>query len=135
MKKTWLAVALVFGLPLGACAPSKPPATLDEIKQLTKIAQLMGIQARAADPLFKQANGDWSQADWAKVAESALRLDTTSGRIKALSRGVKWDNWAGAVNTQALALGQAAQNKDGTAAKAALTEMKMACKACHSKYK
>lgn len=134
MKKIWLAIP-ALSLSLIGCASNKPPPTLDEIKQYTKMEDLMGVHARAADPLFKKINGDWSQADWAKVAESAQRLETASARVKALSRGMKWDEWSGAVNTQSLALGQAAQNKDGNAAKAALTEMKANCKACHSKYK
>ncbi len=133
MRLSW-ATPLLFSL-AAACGPSKPPPTLEEIRQLTKISELMHVHGRTADPLFKKINGDWSQADWAMIADSATRLEAASGRVKALSRGVKWDDWAGGINTKSTALIQAAQAKDVTAAKALLVGMKQDCKSCHGKFR
>lgn len=128
------ATPLLFSL-AAACGPSKPPPTLEEIRQLTKIPELMNVHGRTADPLFKKINGDWGQVDWAMIADSAARLEAASGRVKQLSRGVKWDEWSGGINTKSTALIQAAQAKDGNAAKALLVGIKQDCKSCHGKFR
>jgi hypothetical protein len=134
-KKLWIAISpLLFGLAVG-CAPAKPPPTLEEIGQFTKIHDLMKVHGRTADPLFKKAKGDFAEGDWAGVADSAKRLEVASLRVKALSKGVRWDELATQLNTQSQALGQAAIAKDSSGAKATLQAMKQTCKDCHSKYR
>lgn len=133
MKKLLATAPLAFLLV--ACASSnKPLPTVDEIQHYEKLGPLMKTQARAADPLFKKINGDWSQADWARVAESAQRLQAAGGQLKTkFSRGPEWNGYAETMETQATALSTAATNKDAAAAKAALVAMKQSCKTCHSK--
>lgn len=118
-----------------ACVPHRdlPP---DQIKSLTKLSDVMDVQATIADPQMKKADkGAYDDADWAAFADVGSRIQVTSTKIKDFSKGAEFDGLANQLNMQASALSTAAQAKDAAKASAALTGMKAVCKECHSKFK
>lgn len=118
-----------------ACVPHRdyPP---DQIKGLTKLADVMDVQSTIADPQMKKADqGTYDDADWAAFADVGNRIQVTSTKIKDFSKGPEFDGLANQLNMQATALSAAAQAKDAAKASAALSGMKAVCKECHSKFK
>lgn len=120
---------------MAACVPHRdyPP---DQIKGLTKLSDVMDVQATIADPQMKKADqGTYTDEDWAAFADVGNRIQVTSTKIHDFSKGPEFDGLANQLNMQASALSAAAQTKDAAKASAALTGMKAVCKECHSKFK
>jgi len=126
-------LALVFVL--AACVPKKdlPP---DQITKLTKLDDVMDVQATIADPQFKKAGqGSYSDAEFAAFADMGARLQTTALKAKEFTKGAGFDELANQLASQARSLADAAAAKDAGAAAKALTDMKATCKTCHQKFK
>ena len=131
MRKLVLVVAVVL---CGCASPKNTP--LGEIAKLTSLEDVMDNQMGAADPQFaKIGAASFTDADYAAFGLAAERLQVTSLKTKDFSKGPEFDAFAVKLNEKAKALGVAAAAKDAAGAKAALTEMKATCKACHSKFK
>ncbi len=118
------------------CAPDKNTA-LGEIPKLTSLEDVMDNQKTAADPQFaKMGAASFTDADYAGFAQASERIQATSLKSKEFSKGrAEFEALAMKVNDKAKALGAAATAKDAAGAKAALTDMKAACKECHSKFR
>ncbi len=129
-----VAVLVVF---VTACATvDKPLPTIEEIQGYGKLSPFMKAKGRLAQPYFKKVNSDWSGIDWNAVTESAQRLQTSSALLKTkFSHGEEWDQLADALAAQADAFHAAATSKDEAGTKAAITDLKRACNACHTKAK
>ncbi len=129
------ALTLTFTLALG-CAPERNTPVAD-IPKLAKLDEVMDNQRTAADPQFAKAGqATFSDADFAAFGEAAARIQATSLKTKEFASGrAEFEALAQRVNDRAKALGGAAAAKDAAGAKAALTEMKAACKECHHKFR
>src|SRR5262245_61089311 len=67
----------------------------DQIGKLTKLDELMEVQATLADPQFKKAGQpSYSDADFATFADVGTRLQVTSARLKEFSKGPGFDELA-----------------------------------------
>jgi cytochrome c556 len=119
-----------------SCAPDQN-TPLGEIPRLTSLADVMDNQKAAFDVQFAKVGHDtFSDDDFAAFAKSAERLQMTSLKSRDFSKGrADFEAIATKVGDQAKVLGTAAAAKDTAGAKAALTEMKAACKECHAKFK
>ncbi len=127
---------LILCASLAACAPPKRDLQVDEINKLGKLSEVMDTQATLADPQFKKRDqASFTDAELATMADVGTRLQATSTKVKQFSKGPGFDDFAMQVNARAQDLVTAAQNKDAAAVRKALTEMKAACKGCHSKYR
>jgi cytochrome c556 len=118
-----------------SCVPHRdlPP---DQINQLTKLDDVMDVQATVSDPQFKKAGEtSYADADWAAFADMGNRIQVTSQKIHQFSKGPEFDQLAERLHTGAQNLSAAATAKDAAKASATLTEMKATCKECHSKFK
>lgn len=134
MRASRLALAVAVSA-AAACVPHRdlPP---DQIKGLTKLSDVMDVQATIADPQMKKADQpSYTDADWAAFADLGSRIQVTSTKIHEFSKGPEFDGLANQLNMQASALSSAASAKDAAKASAALTGMKAVCKECHSKFK
>jgi cytochrome c556 len=133
MRKELVLAALTLAL---GCAPDKNTPVAD-IPKLTKLDEVMDNQRTAADPQFaKVGNATFTDADFATFGEAAVRIQATSLKSKEFSGGKpEFEALALRVNERAKALAAAAAAKDAAGAKTALTEMKAACKECHSKFR
>src|ERR1700689_3211053 len=77
-------LALAFA---ASCVPHRdlPP---DQINQLTKLDDVMDVQATVSDPQFsKRDQTTFSDADWAAFADMGDRIQVTSLKIKQFSKG------------------------------------------------
>ncbi|HZS40664.1 MAG TPA: cytochrome c [Polyangia bacterium] len=132
MRTTLLALAVLAC----GCAPPIKNVPMAEIPKLTKLDDVMDVQATLADPQFKKIGAaSYSDADWAAFADAAERIGATSAKIKDFSKGAGFDALAMQLKDKAAALGTAASAKDASAASRALAEMKATCKECHSKFR
>jgi cytochrome c556 len=135
MRETIVAVAVAVVL-LAACAPPQKNIPTAEVPKLTKLDDVMDVQATVADPQFKKIGAaSYGDADFAAFADTADRIAATSIKIKDFSKGPAFDALAVRLHDKAGALAQAAQAKDAAGARTALTEMKATCKECHSKFR
>ncbi len=132
IPKLFLSLGL---LSIASCVPKRdlPP---DQITKLTKLDEVMDVQATVADPQFKKAGeASYTDTDWAGFADMGSRIQVTAGKAKEFSKGPEFDKLADQLAEKAKALSAAATAKDAGAASTALTDMKATCKACHSKFK
>ncbi len=132
MRLSLSLVCIVFA---ASCVPHRdlPP---DQINQLTKLDDVMDVQATVSDPQFKKI-GDttFADADWAAFTDMGNRIQVTSLKIKQFSKGPEFDQLADRLHTGAQNLSAAASAKDAAKASSTLGEMKATCKECHSKFK
>ena len=120
---------------IAACVPKRdlPP---DQITKLTKLDEVMDVQATVADPQFKKiGEPTYVDADWAAFTDLGSRIQVTAAKAKDFSKGPDFDKLADQLAGKAKALSAAAAAKDAGGASTALTEMKATCKECHSKFK
>jgi hypothetical protein len=119
-----------------ACAPKKD-TPLGEIPQLKTLEEVMDNQSTTADPEFaKIGKATYGDADFAAFANAATRIQATSVKLKDFANGrAEFEAIAVRLNEKSKALGTAAAAKDAAAAKAALADMKAACRDCHSKFR
>lgn len=130
------AVALAATSALVSCGPPIKNTPIPEIAKLATLTDVMDNQATTADPQFsKMGNETFTDEDYAGFAQASERLVATSLKTKDFSKGPEFDAFAMKVHDKAEALGKAAAAKDAKGASAALTEMKAACKECHSKFR
>ena len=125
----------LFFVLAASCVPHRdlPP---DQINQLTKLDDVMDVQATVSDPQFKKAGEtSYSDADWAAFTDMGNRIQVTSAKIHQFSKGPEFDQLADRLHAGAQNLSAAASAKDAAKASATLTEMKATCKECHSKFK
>lgn len=119
-----------------ACGPPKNYTPVEQIPTLSKLSDVMDVQATTADPQFKKVDqATFSDEDWAQFKETSSKIQATSKRIKAFSKGAGFDALADRLGEKAAALGAAADAKDAAGAKTALSEMKATCKECHTKFR
>lgn len=130
MRTVLLLAALAIGCDSAKYAP------VAEVPTLTSLKDVMDNQAGAADPEFKKiGQARFDEADFVGFAEMAHRLEATHLRMNDFSKGKDFDALATKLDEKARALGAAAVASDGTAANAALGDLKGLCKQCHSKYR
>ena len=111
-----------------ACAPKRYLSS-SEVPKLTKLEQVMDVQATYADPQFKKIGaGAYGDQDFAASADCADRIQATSLKIKDFSKGAEFDALAMKLRDVAMTLFQAAQAKQAKESSAALAEMKASCK-------
>ena len=126
---------VVAFLVASACVPHRdlPP---DQIEKLTKLDDVMDVQATVADPQFKKMDETaYTDADWAAFADMGNRIQVTSTKIHQFSKGPEFDQLADRLHAGAEALSAAASAKDAAKASSTLASMKATCKECHSKFK
>lgn len=120
---------------IAACVPHRdlPP---DQIESLSKLADVMDVQATIADPQFgKVGQASYSDTDWAAFADVGARLQVTSKKLHQFTKGPGFDKLADDLHTKAEHLATAAAAKDARATSDALASIKATCKECHSKFK
>ena len=133
MRLSLLALLVPFAL---GCSAPKKEVTPEQVQGLTKLDDVMAAQATYADPLMKKRDQPaFSDAEFAAMVDASARLQATSLKTKAFSKGPAFDELAARLHGQAEALGAAGQAKDSDKARAALTSMKEICKECHSKFR
>lgn len=120
---------------VSACVPHRdlPP---DQIESLTKLTDVMDVQATIADPQFgKVGQASYSDADWTAFADVGARLQVTSKKVHQFSKGPDFDKLADDLHAKAEHLATTAASKDVHATSDALASIKATCKECHSKFK
>jgi cytochrome c556 len=129
-------IALAALTLLFACAPKKN-TPINEIPQLKTLEEVMDNQSTTADPQFaKMNNASFTDAELADLTNAAARLQATSLKVKEFANGrTEFDAFAGQLNEKSKALATAASAKDPAGVRAALADMKAACKGCHAKFR
>jgi len=119
-----------------ACAAPQKDLSTDEIGKLTKLTDVMDVQATLADPQFKKRDQQqFTDAEYATIVDVGTRLQATSLKTKDFSKGPEFDTFANKIHERAADLVNAATAKDAAAVRNTLTEMKATCKGCHSKFR
>lgn len=122
-------------LGIAACVPHRD-VPVQDIPKLTKLSDVMDVQATVADPQFKKiGEATYSDADFTAFSDVSSRLRATSTKIKEFSKGPGFDALADRLDAHAKRLGTAAEAKDPKASSDALAAIKATCKECHSSYK
>lgn len=107
-----------------------------EIEKLARLSDVMRVQESVAEPQFKKlGTGQYSDADWAELTDTSVRIKSTSRKMLQFSKGPEFDLMARQEESAANKLGAAAAAKSTEAANSALTEMQNACKACHARFR
>lgn len=136
-----LAIPSIAFIALAATLCGCPPShqfTAAEIPKLTTLGDLMWAQAQATDPQFKKIGraGGFEDGDYAAFTAAAERVFAVSARVKKeFSKGPEYDEWVDHLDMHAHELAEAAAARNAQAADRALSEMKAACKGCHSKFR
>jgi cytochrome c556 len=118
-----------------ACVP-KRDLQPDQIASLGKLSEVMQVQATVADPQFnKIGETAYTDADWTAFADVGTRIQATSAKAKAFSKGPEFDALSDRLGEKAKTLSAAARVKDAKAASDALEAMRATCKECHSKFR
>ena len=130
---------LVLALTAAACAKAMT-TPLGDIAKLNSLEEVMDNQATSADPQFKKIDqASFSDAELAALAETAERVQATSAKTKDFSKGRKdpagFEAVAAKLNDKSKSLAAAVTAKDAKAISAALTDMRGACRECHSKFR
>ena len=120
---------------LASCAPKKN-TPLADIPKLASLEDVMDNQATAADPLFRKiGQAHYDAAEIAAFVDAGTRLEATSQRTTAFSKGPEFDALAIKLGERAKALRMAAEAKNEAEISASLGEMKAICKSCHSQFR
>lgn len=133
-----LVLALVAFVPmlLAACAPPHRDVPAKDVPALGKLDEVMDVQATVADPWFGRAkDGRIGEGDFVTLADVGERIQATSQRTKAFTKGPGFDALADRLGETGKRLGEAAGKKDAKAAAEALLAMKATCKECHEKFR
>jgi hypothetical protein len=128
---------LLLVLPLlGACvgAPKKN-YTLDEIKNIDDLEELMKVQAKTMDPLFKLRDAaSFTDDQFTTIADAGHMIQATSATARekfATGHKPSFVTFAGQLNAQAGDLTSAADAKDAGRTRTTLSSMKETCASCH----
>lgn len=138
-------VRIVIGVALlGACVTGclpKPKAdyTLEQLKQMDSLEEIMRVQAATMDPQWKKMSApSLSAADYAVLAEAGQRMEATAEAIRSRHSQKRQPGFltlAEQFQQQAKDLVAAATAKDGEHTKTALKAMKETCATCHKEYR
>ena len=121
---------------LAACvgAPKKN-YTADEVKQIDDLEELMKVQAKNMDPLFKiRDQAAFTDAEFGSIADAGRMIQSTSATARdkfASGHKPSFVTFAGQLNTQAGDLVTAAEGKDPAKTRQTLVSMKETCAGCH----
>ena len=125
-----------FAVVLAACVPHRdvPP---QDVPGLQSLKDVMDVQATVADPLFGKIGEDakYVDADYAAFTDLSMRIQATSTRAKAFSKGPGFDAMADRLHEDAVKLGTASGAKEAKNTSDALAAMKATCKDCHKQFK
>lgn len=129
---------LCFALLAGCGAPQRD-YTVEQIKTVDNLKELMDVQATVADPCFslrkKLKNKEISDEQWAKFKDMGVRLQATSKRIAKFSKGDQFDEWNATVGHEAKSLVEYVAKRDNAKAMDSVRTIKQTCKACHAEYR
>jgi cytochrome c556 len=132
-------IALLFlALPLlaAACAPPHRDLQPAQIESLTKLDEIMDVQATVSDPQFKKIGArQYSEADYEAFEEMAHRLESTTLKIHQFSKGPEFDAIADKLHAHAERLFGAASSQHAPSTSQALEDIQATCKECHRKFK
>jgi hypothetical protein len=118
-----------------ACVPHRD-LSVAQIAGAANLTEVMDVQATVADKQWsKMHSTGYTEADWAALHDMALRIQATSTRAKAFSKGPMFDDFALRLHTHADELEAAFAARNETGAATALTAMKATCSECHSRFK
>lgn len=127
---------------LAACVPKPEKAySPDEIAGIDSLPELMRVNAAKADPLFgKREQQAFDDSEWAAMADTGVMVEATGKRIAERFGGQgEYDDGFVEYATKLSAIGKsladAAGERDASAARKALSDMKSTCAACHGVYK
>ncbi|HEY4117082.1 MAG TPA: cytochrome c [Byssovorax sp.] len=132
--RSWSLSALAV-IAATSCVPRRDytPRQIDGARSL---AEVMDVQATVADRGIEKAGKvAYTDAEWAELADTGARIQLTSRKAKAFSRGADYDALCERLHASAEKLAAAAPIKRVDAASAALGEMKATCKECHARFK
>jgi len=115
-----------------ACVPHRD-LSVAQIAGAANLTEVMDVQATVADKQWSKMH--YTEADWAALHDMALRIQATSTRAKAFSKGPMFDDFALRLHTHADELEAAFAARNETGAATALTAMKATCSECHSRFK
>ena len=136
MRTYGLPLSSLLALVLAACTPPHRDVPAKDVPALGKLDEVMDVQATVADPWFGKASAtSFTEAEFTTLADVGERIQATSARTKAFSRGPGFDALADRLGGTGKELGDAAGRKDARAATQALAAMKATCKECHTKFR
>ena len=129
--KTLIALLLLAGC-VGA---PKKNYQADEIKQIDDLEEVMKVQAKYMDPLFKKRDQPaFTDAEFGQMADAGRMIQATSATARDKFAGghkPSFVTFAGTLNTQAGDLVGAAEGKDAAKSRTTLSAMKETCASCH----
>lgn len=134
-----VAVAL-FGAGAAGCLPRpKQDYTLEQLKQMDSLEEIMRVQAATMDPQWKKMGpAALTAADFGALAEAGQRMEATAEAIRTRHSEKRQPGFltlAEQFGKQARELVGYATAKDGEHTKTALKAMKETCATCHREYR
>ena len=132
--------ALCMTTLVGGCVPKpKQNYTVDQVKTLESLEELMRVQAETADPQFNHIGQTaFTDAEYASIGAAAQRLQATSETLRtrhAQNRPPSFVTYATKLNEQSAELFAATQAKDAAKTSAILTGIRDICRTCHKEHR
>lgn len=124
---------------VAGCLP-KPKAdyTLEQLKQMDNLEEIMRVQAATIDPQWKKMSGQLTAADFGILAEAGARIEATAEAIRTRHSEKRQPGFltlAEQLSKQAKDLVAASTAKDAEHTQTALRAMKETCSTCHKEYR
>jgi cytochrome c556 len=131
------AALLSFGA--AGCVPKpKQDYTLEQLRQMENLEEIMHVQAATMDPQWKKMSGELSAADFGVLAEAGARIEATAEAIRTKHSEKRQPGFltlAEQLGKQAKDLVAATTAKDAEHTRTALRAMKETCATCHKEYR
>lgn len=133
-----IGVALLAWGAVGCLPKPKADYTLEQLKQMDNLEEIMRVQAATMDPQWKKMSGELKAADFGILAEAGARIEATAEAIRARHSEKRQPGFltlAEQLGKQAKDLVAASTAKDAEHTQTALRAMKETCATCHKEYR
>ncbi len=133
----WAAVSLLLSAVV-ACSVPHRDYSIDQIRAVEDLEELMDVQATVADPCFDLvedlADQELSDAHWSRFQDMGTRLQATAARAVEFTMGKDYDRWNDDMSRHAAALVQSAAKRDKAGSFADIKAIQKSCRDCHDQY-
>ena len=144
LKNLTLAVAGSFFVALftgsAGCVPKpKKEYTVEQVKELDSLEELMRVQAQTADPQFNHiGQSSITDAEYAAIADAGRRLQATSETLRtrhSQNRPPSFVTYASRLHELSAELVAATEAKDVAKTSTTLTSIRETCRTCHKEHR
>lgn len=136
--KMGLGLLLATSLSMGCLPKPKQDYTMEQLKAMESLEEIMRVQASTMDPQFAKIGKQLVEEDFALLSKAATRMQATAEAVVAKhsdKRPAGFKTLAEQFGKQAADLVAAADAKDNKASGELLGKMRETCRGCHKEFR